>query len=133
MSVGEIIGQSATGRDTLAYYRRMVDRSLRRGDHAYAAEYSCLAYDQAVKIASSNCGMTSPAYNDTTRMAQQLTKLAFSTDAGIDARLRTGFHAARSLDLHLDENVLHEEEIERSLAEVMDAVDLLQTLFERRE
>ena len=131
MYVDEIAKQSPTDRDSQTYYRRMVDRSLSRGDYMYAAEYCWTAYSQAVKAASSDCGMTTPDSCDTTRMAQQLTKLAFNVDAAIGNRLRTGFHAARSLYWHLYENDLTDSSVERTIADVMDAVGLLQTLFER--
>ena len=97
----------------------------------YAAEYCWTAYSQAVKAAFSDRGMTTPDSCDTTRIAQQLTKLAFNADAAIGARLRTGFHAAISLYLHLGENDLTDSSVERAIADVMDAVGLLQTLFER--
>ena len=127
-----MVEQLTTDRDTLAYYCRLVDRSLSRGDYIYAAEYTWMAYAHAIQVADSNCRIDGTASNDTTKMAQQVNRIVFSADAAAGDRLRTGFHAARSLYWHLGENDLNDSLVEEATADVMSAIDLLQTLFERR-
>lgn len=129
MGVDGIAEDPITGKDSLAYYRRMVNRSLCRGDYMYAAEYSWMAYAQAIKEAWSNCRIDGTSSNDTIKMAQHLNEIVFNADAGSGTQLRVGFHAARSLYWHLGENDLAEDEVERSVEEVMDAIGLLRTLF----
>ncbi len=130
MGVYGVAGKSVTDLDTLAYYRRMVDRSLCRGDHIYAAEYSWMAYAQAIKVVCSDGRIEGIASNDTIKMAQQVNEVAFSANAELGAQLRIGFHAARSLHWHLDEHDLRDSSVERAIIDVMAAVDLLQSLFD---
>ncbi len=129
MGVSGVSVKSATDLDTLAYYRRMVDRSLRRGDYMYAAEYSWMAYAQAINVVYSDGGIEGIASNDTIKMAQQVNEVVFSANAELGAQLRIGFHAARSLRQHFCEADLPDSEVERSVREVMGAIDLLRTLF----
>lgn len=133
MGVYGVAGKSATDLDTLAYYRRMVDRSLSRGDHIYAAEYSWMAYAQAIKVACPDGGIEGTTSNDTIKMAQQVNEVAFSANAELGGQLRIGFHAARSLYWHLGENDLTDSLVEGAIADVMAAIDLLQRLLDGGE
>ena len=89
-----------------------------------------MAYAEAVKVAGSKCRIEGTASNDTVKMAQQVNEIVFKTDAGSGNQLRTGFHAARSLYWHLGENDLSDSLVEEAIADVMDAIDLLQTFFD---
>ena len=129
MGVDDAADRNGSSQSTLAYYRRMVDRSLCRGDYIYAAEYSWMAYAQAIKEASSNCRIAGTASSDTIKMAQHLNEMVLSAEAGSGNQLRIGFHAARSLYWHLDENDLSDSLVEGAIADVMGAIDLLQALF----
>ena len=130
MGVNHVAEKSDTNQDILAYYRRMVDRSLSRGDYTYAAKYCWMAYVQAIKVACSDCGLAAPTSGDIIKAAQEVNKLAPNADAAMGTQLRTGFHAARSLYWHLDENDLTDSAVERTIADVMDAINLMQTLFD---
>ena len=132
MGVYGVAGKSAIDLDTLAYYRRMVDRSLRRGDHIYAAEYSWMAYAQAITVVCSDGGVEGTTSNDTIKMAQQVNEIASSANAELGAQLRIGFHASRSLYWHLGEHDLTDSLVERAITDVMDAIDLLLVPFRPR-
>ena len=123
--------KSATYRDNLTDYRNVALRCLNEGDYRQAAEKTWGAYAQAVKLAGAAHGMHINSHSSTLSVAQELTYLAATADVAVAASLDTGFHKARSLHQHFYENDLRDATVERAVADVMDAIDLLQTLFGR--
>lgn len=122
--------KSGTYRDNLTHYGDVAQRCLTDGDYRQAAEKTWGAYAQAVKSAGAAHGMHVNSHSATLSVAQELTYLAATADAAIATRLDTGFHKARSLHQHFYENDLRDATVESAVADVMDAIALLQTLFE---
>ena len=116
----------------LAHYRSVAQRCLTEGDYRQAAEKSWGAYAQTIKATSAAYGVRVSTHANILSVAQALTALAAGADADVGGRLRRGFNMARSLHQHFYEDDLEGDEVARQSAEVMDAVDLLQTLFGRR-
>lgn len=99
------------------------------GDYCQVAENSWDAYAQTVKaIAAARC-VDVDTHRSLLRVASELNDMAAGSDAGIAARLRAGYLAARSLHQHSYENDLPDREVVKSAAYVRDAIDLLQTLL----
>lgn len=117
--------------DNLAHYRRVAQKCLGEGDYRQAAEKSWGVYAQAIKGISAAHGIGVSTHGNLVSVAQALTALADGADAAAGDQLRRAFRTARSLHQHFYEDDLHGDEVERSVTEVMAAVDLLQTLFER--
>ena len=57
--------------------------------------------------------------------------LAGNADPVVGDRLLHALHTARSLHQHFYEDELADPVVERAVDEVMEAIDLLQTLFDR--
>ena len=125
----ETAHKSAAYRDNQSHYQSLAQKCLSEGDYRQAAEKSWGAYAQTIKVTSANYGLLVTTHTDVVGVAQQLTALTASADADVAARLRHGFHAARSLHQHFYENDLEDAEVEQSVEEVMEAIGLLQMLF----
>ncbi len=126
----EAIQKNATYGGNLAHYRNVAQKCLSEGDYLQAAEKSWGAYAQTVKGISAAHGIGVSTHGNLVSVAQQLNSLAASADAPTGAQLRQAFHLANSLHQHFYENHLLNDEVERSVEEVMAAVDLLQSLFD---
>ena len=127
----EAAQKGATYRNNLAHYRNLAQKCLGEGDYLQAAEKSWGAYAQTIKSAGADYAMNVATHRNVLSVAQQLTALAATADAADAARLHSGFTSARSLHQHFYEDDLGAAEVERSVAEVMEAIDLLQRLFYR--
>ena len=123
--------KSAAYRNNLSHYRSVAQRCLNEGDYLQAAEKSWGAYAQAVKAAGAGCGMHVNTHRSVLRVAEEFTALAATVNAADAAQLRIGYLSARSLHQHFYENDLGDAEVEQGVADVMDAIDLLQALFGR--
>ena len=117
-------------RGNLAHYRTVAQRSLNEGDYLQAAEKSWGAYAQAVKAAGAEHGMHVNTHRSVLRVAEEFTALANTMNAADAAKLRIGYLSARSLHQHFYESDMGVAEVERGVADVMEAVDLIQTLFD---
>ena len=126
----EAVQKNATYGGNLAHYRSVAQKCLGEGDYLQAAEKSWGAYAQTVKGISAAHGIGVSTHGNLVSVAQQLNSLAASADSPTGAQLRQAFHLANSLHQHFYENHLLDDEVERSVEEVMDAIDLLQTLFD---
>ena len=122
--------KSATYENNLAHYRNVAQKCLIERDYMQAAEKSWGAYAQTIQGISAGHGIGVSTHNNLVSVAQQLNYLAASANAPTGAQLRHAFHLANSLHQHFYENHLLDDEVERSVSEVMDAIDLLQTLFD---
>lgn len=126
----EAIQKNATYGSNLAHYRNVAQKSLGEGDYLQAAEKTWGAYAQTIKGISAAHGVGVSTHSNLVSVAQQLNSLASSADVPVGARLRQAFHLASSLHQHFYENHLLDEEVERSVSEVMGAIDLLRSLFD---
>ena len=126
----EAVQKNATYDSNLAHYRSVAQKCLNEGDYLQAAEKSWGAYAQTIKGISAAHGIGVSTHGNLVSVAQQLNSLAASTDAPTGAQLRHAFHLANSLHQHFYENHLLNDEVERSVEEVMAAVDLLPALFD---
>lgn len=129
----EAVQKNATYGHNLAHYRNVAQKCLGEGDYLQAAEKSWGAYAQTIKGISAAHGIGVSTHNNLVSVAQSLNALVADVDAATATQLRQAFLAARSLHQHFYEDDLFNDEVERSVAGVMEAIDLLQTLFERRE
>lgn len=127
----EAVQKSAAYGNNRSHYRSVAQKCLNEGDYLQAAEKTWGAYAQTIKAASASYGIRVSTHSNLLSVAQSLNDLAIGADADTGQRLRRALHTARSLHQHFYENDLLDEEVKRSVAEVMDAVDLLQTLFYR--
>ena len=123
--------KNATYGSNRAHYHNVAQKCLREGDYLQAAEKSWGVYAQTIKGVSASYGVRVSTHANILSVAQSLSRLAFGVDSETGGRLRQGFRSAQILHQHFYENSLDEEEVRQSVGEVMDAVDLLQTLFER--
>ena len=110
---------------TTAFTPQQVDE----GDYCQVAENSWDSYTQTIKDIAAARGMDVATDRGLLRAACELNALAAGGDSGIYRRLRTGFHAARSLHRYCYENDLPDGDVTRSADEVRDAIDLLQRLL----
>ena len=123
--------KSAAYRNNLAHYRTVAQRCLNECDYLQTAEKSWGAYAQAVKAAGAGYGMHVNTHRSVLRVAEEFTALAATVNAADAAQLRIGYLSARSLHQHFYESDLGDAEVEQGVADVMEAIDLLQTLFGR--
>ena len=130
LGTADAMQKSATYENNLAHYRNVAQKCLIERDYLQAAEKSWGAYAQTIKGISAGHGIGVSTHNNLVSVAQQLNYLAASANAPTGAQLRHAFHLANSLHQHFYENHLLDDEVERSVSEVMDAIDLLQTLFD---
>ena len=129
LDAGDAGQKNATYGDNLAHYRNVAQKCLSEDDYLQAAEKSWGAYAQTIKATCAGYGIRVSTHRNILSVAQALTALAGGADAAAADTLRRGFTSARSLHQHFYENDLDADEVERSVAEVMDATDLLQMLF----
>ena len=122
--------KNAAYRDNLAHYRRVAQRCLTDHDYRQAAEKSWGAYAQAVKSAGASHGMHVNTHRNVLRVAEELTALTATVNAVDAAKLRIGYLSARALHQHFYENDVGDAEVEQGVADVMDAINLMQTLFD---
>jgi len=122
--------KNATYGNNLAHYRSVAHKCLHEGDYLQAAEKSWGAYAQTIKATSAAYGIRVSTHANILSVAQALTALAATADDDSATTLRRGFNMARSLHQHFYEDDLEHDEVARQSAEVMDAIDLLQTLFD---
>ena len=122
--------KSATYRNNLAHYRSVAQRCLNEGDYLQAAEKSWGAYAQAVKAAGAGYRMHVNTHRNVLRVAEEFTALAATMNTADAAQLRIGYLSARSLHQHFYENDMGDAEVEHGVADVMDAINLMQTLFD---
>ena len=127
----EAIQKNAIYDSNLAHYRRVAHKCLSDRDYLQAAEKSWGAYAQTIKGVSATYGIGVSTHSNLVSVAQALNALAADADTAMGTQLRQAFHFARSLHQHFYENDLFDDEVERSVSEVMDAIDLLQSLFDR--
>ena len=125
--------KNATYGNNLEHYRSVAQKCLSEGDYLQAAEKSWGAYAQTIKATSAAYGIRVSTHANILSVAQALTTLAAGADVDVAGRLRRGFNMARSLHQHFYENDLEDDEVVQQSAEVMDAIDLVYALFERRE
>ena len=129
LSPGDAADKSAAYRGNLAHYQELAQKCLADSDYRQAAEKSWGAYAQTIKVIAAARGMNVDTHRSLLRVASELNALAGSIDPAIAARLHLGFHTARSLHQHFYENDMPTGEVVQSVAEVLDAIDLLQTLL----
>ena len=129
LSPGDAADKGAAYRGNLAHYRELAQKCLADGDYRQAAEKSWGAYAQTIKVIAAARGMNVDTHRSLLRVASELNALAGSADPAIAARLRMGFHTARSLHQHFYENDMPDREVAQSAADVLDAIDLLQARF----
>ncbi len=129
----EAAEKNATYAGNLAHYRSVAQKCLWEGDYLQAAEKSWGVYAQTVKGISAAHGFRVSTHGNLVSVAQSLNALATEADPAAGTQLRQAFHAARSLHQHFYENDLHDDEVARSAAEVMAAVELMQALFGKEE
>ena len=131
--IGPVEGaqKSAAYGSNRTHYRSVAQKCLTDGDYRQAAEKCWGAYAQTIKSASAGYGIRVSTHSNILSVAQSLNSLALGADADTGEQLRRALHTARSLHQHCDENDLLDDEVIRSVAEVMDAVDLLAALFYR--
>ena len=130
LTVVEAQEKGAIYRGNLSHYRNVAQQCLNEGDYLQAAEKSWGAYAQAVKAAGAVHGMHVNTHRSVLRVAEEFTALTATVNSGDAARLRVGYLSARSLHQHFYENDMGDTEVEKGVADVMDAVDLLQSLFD---
>lgn len=128
----EAAQKGATYGSNLGHYQNVAQKCLNEGDYRQAAEKSWGVYAQTLKLTCAGYGIGVSTHSNLISVAQQLTALAHASDVATGNILRQGFQSARSLHQHFYEDDLEAGEVERSVQEVMDAIDLLQTLFGRR-
>ncbi len=116
-------------RENGAHYRAVAAECLERGDHLQAAEKSWGVFAQAVKEAGAAHRYRLRTHEAVIRVAHALTEMVGPSDPARAARLRHGLTAARSLHQHFYEGDLPPDLVRSLVAEVMDAVDLLDTAF----
>lgn len=126
----EAVQKNATYGGNLAHYRSVAQKCLNEGDYLQAAEKSWGAYAQTIKGISAAHGIGVSTHSNLVSVAQALNALAVDADAAMGTQLRQAFHSARSLHQHFYENDLFNDEVERSVSEVMAAIDLMQALFD---
>ena len=131
IGAAEASQKNATYGSNRAHYRSVAQECLSEGDYLQAAEKSWGVYAQTIKGVSASYGIRVSTHANILSVAQSLTALAAGADADVAVRLRRGFNMARSLHQHFYENELEHDEVERQIDEVMDAVELLQSLFNR--
>ena len=129
LSPGDAADKGAAYRGNLAHYRELAQKRLADGDYRQAAEKSWGAYAQTIKVIAAARGMNVDTHRSLLRVAYELNALAGSADPAIANRLRMGFHLAQTLHQHFYENNLPDGEVAQSAADVLDAIDLLQTLL----
>ncbi len=127
----ETIQKNATHESNLAHYRIVANECLNERDYLQAAEKSWGAYAQTIKGISAAHGISVSTHSNLVSVAQQLNALAASADVPAGAQLRHEIHLANSRHQHFYENHLLDDDVERSVSEVMDAIELLPTLFDR--
>ena len=121
--------KGATYRGNLSHYRNVAQQCLNEGDYLQAAEKSWGAYAQTVKAAGAGYGINVNTHRSVLRVAEEFTALAATTNAAEADKLRVGYLSARCLHQHFYENDMGNAEVEKGVADVMDAIDLLQSLF----
>lgn len=122
--------KNVTYEANLAHYRSVAQKCLDEGDYLQAAEKSWGAYAQTIKATCAAFGIRVSTHANILSVAQSLTMLAGNTDPVTGDRLLNALHTARSLHQHFYEDELADAVVERAVGEVMDAIDLLQTLFD---
>lgn len=130
LGTDDAVHKSATYEQNLSHYRDIAHRCLADGDYLQAAEKSWGAYTQTIKTICADHRVRVSTHSNILSVAQSFNTLATNADATIGDRLRQGFRSARSLHQHFYENDLDGTEVETSVEEVMDAIDLLKTLFD---
>ena len=130
LTVVEAQEKCAIYRGNLSHYRNVAQQCVNEGDYLQAAEKSWGAYAQAVKAAGAGHGMHVNTHRSVLRVAEEFTALTATVNSGDAARLRVGYLSARSLHQHFYENDMGDAEVEKGVADVMDAVNLLQSLFD---
>ena len=130
LSTAEAQEKNAVYRDNLAHYRSVAQHCLTGHDYRQAAEKSWGAYAQAVKAAGAAHGMHVNTHRNVLRVAEELTALTATVNVVDAAKLRIGYLSARALHQHFYENDVGDAEVEQGVADVMDAIDLLQALFD---
>ena len=131
LGTDDAVQKNATYGANLAHYRSVAQKCLDEGDYLQAAEKSWGVYTQTIKAICAGYRIRVSTHSNIISVANQLTALARNSDPATGAMLRQGFQSARSLHQHFYEADLPDDEVERSVEEVMDAIDLLQTLFGR--
>ena len=127
---GDAEQKNVTYGSNLAHYRSVAQKCLDEGDYLQAAEKSWGAYAQTIKATCAALGIRVSTHANILSVAQSLTMLAGNADPVTGDRLLTALHTARSLHQHFYEDELADAVVERAVGEVMDAIDLLQTLFD---
>ncbi len=108
--------------------RRLALECLERGDHRQAPEKAWAAFAQAVKIASAGRGIPARLHTPIVSVAQAFTELASDVDPCASERLQHGLTTARSLHMHLRENDLSPGLVASHVAEVLEALDVLDAM-----
>ena len=116
-------------RGNLAHYRDLAQKCLADGDYRQAAEKSWGAYAQTIKVIAAAHGMNVETHRSLLRVASELNTLAGGADPAIADWLDHSFHTARSLHQHFYENDLPDASVIKAVRNVLDAIDLLQTLI----
>ena len=122
--------KNVTYEANLAHYRNVAQKCLYEGDYLQAAEKSWSAYAQTIKATCASYGIRVSTHANILSVAQSLTMLASNADPVMGDRLLNALHTARSLHQHFYADELADTVVERAVGEVMDAIDLLQALFD---
>ena len=129
LTPNEAADKGAAYQGNLAHYQGLVEKCLADGDYRQAAEKSWGSYAQTVKVIAAAHGMNVATHRSLLRVAYELNTLAGSADPAIAAQLSAGYTAARSLHQHFYENDLPDGEVTNEVENVLNAIDLLQTLL----
>ena len=129
LTPNEAADKGAAYQGNLAHYQGLVEKCLADGDYRQAAEKSWGSYAQTIKVIAAAHGMNVATHRSLLRVAYELNTLAGSADPAIAAQLIAGYTAARSLHQHFYENDLPDGEVTNEVENVLNAIDLLQTLL----
>ena len=129
LSPGDAADKGDAYQGNLAHYRELAQKCLADGDYRQAAEKSWGAYAQTIKVIAAAHGMNVETHRSLLRVASELNALAGSADPAIADWLDHSFHTARSLHQHFYENDLPDASVIKAVRNVLDAIDLLQTLI----
>ena len=130
MSAGRAAERAQTHRSIRARFQDHAQQSLSSGDYLQAAEKSWGAYAQTVKAIVADRRLRATHHASIIGVADRLAQLVGTSDPVAGHVLSTGLAFARSLHQHFYEDDLSDETVIANSNEVIDAIDLMQELFE---
>lgn len=112
-------------RENGAYDRKVAAVCLRQDDHRLAAKKSWASFANAIQAACAAEGVLVTWDRDLVRISWRLMSHVREADAAAGNTLDRGFMAGRTLLQHFHEDILPSDFVPSLVAEVMDAVALL--------